>query len=71
MKLAAPRRGAGLYRYAALPRGRDQPRRRRSGPTAHRSTFSGALVTSAFTLAKVIRDRQEAENRAYHPFEKL
>lgn len=29
------------------------------------------LVTSAFTLAKVIRDRQEAENRAYHPFEKL
>ena len=29
------------------------------------------LVTSAFTLAKVIRDRQEAAERAYHPFEKL
>ncbi|GHH18548.1 hypothetical protein GCM10018780_63120 [Streptomyces lanatus] len=29
------------------------------------------LVTSAFTLAKVIRDRQEATERAYHPFEKL
>lgn len=29
------------------------------------------LVTSAFTLAKVIRDRQEAVERSYHPFEKL
>jgi hypothetical protein len=29
------------------------------------------LVTSAFTLAKVIRDRQEAANRVYNPFEKL
>ncbi|MER6124989.1 YiaA/YiaB family inner membrane protein [Streptomyces sp. NPDC001795] len=29
------------------------------------------LVTSAFTLAKVIRDRQEAAGRVYHPFEKL
>ncbi|MEU0004779.1 YiaA/YiaB family inner membrane protein [Streptomyces sp. NPDC006314] len=29
------------------------------------------LVTSAFTLAKVIRDRQEAARPAYHPFEKL
>ncbi|AVH59616.1 MULTISPECIES: YiaA/YiaB family inner membrane protein [Streptomyces] len=29
------------------------------------------LVTSAFTLAKVIRDRQEAQARTYHPFEKL
>lgn len=29
------------------------------------------LVTSAFTLAKVIRDRQEATERAFHPFEKL
>ncbi|MFG2355485.1 YiaA/YiaB family inner membrane protein [Streptomyces sp. NPDC048521] len=29
------------------------------------------LVTSAFTLAKVIRDRQEATRHAYHPFEKL
>ncbi|MFC5215869.1 YiaA/YiaB family inner membrane protein [Streptomyces coerulescens] len=29
------------------------------------------LVTSAFTLAKVIRDRQEADRPAYHPFEKL
>ena len=29
------------------------------------------LVTSAFTLAKVIRDRQEGARRAYNPFEKL
>lgn len=29
------------------------------------------LVTSAFTLAKVIRDRQEATERVFHPFEKL
>lgn len=29
------------------------------------------LVTSAFTLSKVIRDRQEGADRAYHPFEKL
>jgi hypothetical protein len=29
------------------------------------------LVTSAFTLAKVIRDRQEAAHRVYSPFEKL
>ncbi|GLW46181.1 hypothetical protein Stsp02_18430 [Streptomyces sp. NBRC 14336] len=29
------------------------------------------LVTSAFTLAKVIRDRQEAASRVYSPFEKL
>ncbi|MFF2995537.1 YiaA/YiaB family inner membrane protein [Streptomyces sp. NPDC057950] len=31
------------------------------------------LVTSCFTLAKVIRDRQEAQltQRAYSPFEKL
>ena len=29
------------------------------------------LVTSAFTLAKVIRDRQDAQTRAYSPFEKL
>ncbi|MER5910558.1 YiaA/YiaB family inner membrane protein [Streptomyces sp. NPDC001982] len=29
------------------------------------------LVTSAFTLAKVIRDRQETAARDYHPFEKL
>lgn len=29
------------------------------------------LVTSAFTLAKVIRDRQDAATRAYSPFEKL
>ena len=29
------------------------------------------LVTSAFTLAKVIRDRQDAQARAYSPFEKL
>ncbi|WKX07882.1 YiaA/YiaB family inner membrane protein [Streptomyces sp. NL15-2K] len=29
------------------------------------------LVTSAFTLAKVIRDRQEAAERSYHPLEKL
>ncbi|GGJ02165.1 YiaA/YiaB family inner membrane protein [Streptomyces brasiliensis] len=29
------------------------------------------LVTSAFTLAKVIRDRQEGTGRDYHPFEKL
>ncbi|WP_327595614.1 YiaA/YiaB family inner membrane protein [Streptomyces chartreusis] len=29
------------------------------------------LVTSAFTLAKVIRDRQEADRPAYRPFEKL
>jgi hypothetical protein len=27
------------------------------------------LVTSAFTLAKVIRDKQE--DRSYHPFERL
>ncbi|MEU6353494.1 YiaA/YiaB family inner membrane protein [Streptomyces sp. NPDC047072] len=29
------------------------------------------LVTSAFTLAKVIRDRQDATDRSYSPFEKL
>ncbi|WP_093699043.1 YiaA/YiaB family inner membrane protein [Streptomyces sp. 2231.1] len=29
------------------------------------------LVTSAFTLAKVIRDRQDGTRRAYNPFEKL
>lgn len=29
------------------------------------------LVTSAFTLAKVIRDRQESAVRMYSPFEKL
>jgi len=29
------------------------------------------LVTSAFTLAKVIRDRQEAADRSFSPFEKL
>jgi hypothetical protein len=29
------------------------------------------LVTSAFTLAKVIRDRQEAAQRSFSPFEKL
>ena len=29
------------------------------------------LVTSAFTLAKVVRDRQEAAARPYSPFEKL
>ncbi|MEU1531027.1 YiaA/YiaB family inner membrane protein [Streptomyces fagopyri] len=31
------------------------------------------LVTSSFTLAKVIRDRQEAQlaQRSYSPFEKL
>ncbi|MFC4505453.1 MULTISPECIES: YiaA/YiaB family inner membrane protein [Streptomyces] len=29
------------------------------------------LVTSTFTLAKVIRDRQEPANRTYNPFEKL
>ncbi|MFD5258223.1 MULTISPECIES: YiaA/YiaB family inner membrane protein [Streptomyces] len=29
------------------------------------------LVTSAFTLAKVIRDRQDATARVYNPFEKL
>lgn len=29
------------------------------------------LVTSAFTLAKVIRDRQDAERRSYHPLERL
>ncbi|MET9503161.1 YiaA/YiaB family inner membrane protein [Streptomyces sp. NPDC006259] len=29
------------------------------------------LVTSAFTLAKVIRDRQDATARVYSPFEKL
>ncbi|MEV0637134.1 YiaA/YiaB family inner membrane protein [Streptomyces sp. NPDC050619] len=28
------------------------------------------LVTSAFTLAKVIRDRQEAATPSYSPFEK-
>jgi hypothetical protein len=28
------------------------------------------LVTSAFTLAKVIRDRQETAARVYGPFEK-
>jgi len=29
------------------------------------------LVTSAFTLAKVIRDKQDAAARVYSPFEKL
>jgi hypothetical protein len=29
------------------------------------------LVTSAFTLAKVIRDKQDAAGRVYSPFEKL
>lgn len=29
------------------------------------------LVTSAFTLAKVIRDRQEAGRPSYHPLERL
>lgn len=29
------------------------------------------LVTSAFTLAKVIRDKQDASGRVYSPFEKL
>ncbi|MFG2637414.1 YiaA/YiaB family inner membrane protein [Streptomyces sp. NPDC048362] len=29
------------------------------------------LVTSAFTLAKVIRDRQEAARGTYGPFQKL
>ncbi|MER5430317.1 YiaA/YiaB family inner membrane protein [Streptomyces sp. NPDC002588] len=29
------------------------------------------LVTSAFTLAKVIRDKQDAAAPVYHPFEKL
>ena len=29
------------------------------------------LVTSAFTLAKVIRDRQEAAERSYRPLDKL
>jgi hypothetical protein len=29
------------------------------------------LVTSAFTLAKVIRDRQEVTGPVYSPFEKL
>ncbi len=28
------------------------------------------LVTSTFTLSKVIRDRQEAASGPYHPFEK-
>ena len=28
------------------------------------------LVTSAFTLAKVVRDKQEAAARSYSPFEK-
>jgi hypothetical protein len=29
------------------------------------------LVTSSFTLAKVIRDRQDAARTPYNPFEKL
>lgn len=29
------------------------------------------LVTSAFTLSKVIRDRQDGARGAYNPFEKL
>lgn len=29
------------------------------------------LVTSSFTLAKVIRDRQDASRTTYNPFEKL
>ncbi|MGH1552817.1 YiaA/YiaB family inner membrane protein [Streptomyces sp. L7] len=29
------------------------------------------LVTSSFTLAKVIRDRQEGARGTYNPFEKL